>query len=370
LQDRGFKVEAFQLALVGKMIRVTVPIAAIAPDGRKVAVYTQSEEWTPERIDDLQTWIADLREESIVAVVVASRLRLPDAASAPNVTEWLHLPYDTLNKPASPVLATSEPTLLLTLKEAKWPGREGTVCRTLWEGEASPYMPWVAVGYDHPHTFEFINVDRLTQLSMTAQALEAEALANLCARPAKWERFDVDVQGKKLRMLICSDDYYASEHVLDPGFMQQAQRTLKTHGLFVGVPRRGLLMATAAGQDEQMVAAFGAAVARQFSRGETAVISPMLFAIKDGVIVGILEAVAEALVPDGEPTGVPEEENEDDPNAPWVSALVIRNDRGTEDVHLMAGGQDGERLARAIERDFMSCSKNMRPARNSVGIFR
>jgi hypothetical protein len=358
LQDRGFTLEGFQVPLVGKMIRITVPIAATAPAGQKAAVYTQSEEWTPDRIDDLQTWIANLREESDVAIVVASRLPLPVSVSAPEVAEWLHLPYDTLNKPASPAThSASELPLLPCLKEAKWAGREHTVCRALWESGSSPYMPWLAVGYDHPHTFEFINTTRLPELNTTEKALEAEALANLRARPATWEPLDVDVKGRKLRILTCSGDYFAAEHVLDPAFMQQAQRTLKAPGLFVGVPRRGLLMAAAAGQDQQMIAAFGAAVAGQFSRGESAVISPMLFAMKDGAIIGILETVAEAIVPDAEPKGAPEDEREGDPNEPFVSAIVTSNDRGTEDVHLMAGGGDGERLATAIESGFMALLK-------------
>ena len=358
LQDRGFKVEGFQLAVVGTMVRITVPIAVTTPAGQKAAVYTQSEEWTRDRAGDLRTWVANLREESDVAIVVASRFPFPDTATAAEVAHWLHLPYDTLNRSASPSPATSEAPLMPCLKEAKWQGREGTVCRALWEQTSSPYMPWLAVGYDHPHTFEFINVDRLTALNTTEQALEAQALANLRARPANWEPVDVDVKGRTLHMLVCSGDYFAAEHLLDPPFMQQAQRRLRTQGLFVGVPRRGLLMVTAGEQEQEMIVAFGAAVAGQFSRGETAVISPMLVAMKDGEIVGILETIAEAVVPDGEPQGAPEEENEeeneDEPNSPFVSALVVRNDRGTEDVHLMAGGEDGGRLAKAIESGFMS----------------
>jgi hypothetical protein len=44
----------------------------------------------------------------------------------------------------------------------------------------------------------------------------------------------------------------------------------------------------------------------------------------------------------------------DDANAPIINALVTRNDRGTEDVHLMAAGHDGDRLAKGIEIGFMS----------------
>ena len=354
LKDRGFTLEAFQVPVVGAMTRITVPIAATAPGGEKTVVYTQSEEWTQDRVDDLRTWVANLREESEADVVVASRRPVPEGAREVEGVRWLHLPYDTLNEAAAPAPTPDAPQLLPCLKEPKWQGREHTVCRALWEREASAYMPWVAVGYDHPHTFQFINTDRLSELNTSEQALETEAVANLRARPAAWERVDVDVEGGTLRMLVCSGDFFAAERVLDPGFMQQAQRTLKSAGLFVGIPRRGLLMATAAEQEQHLIAAFGAAVAGQFSRGETAVISPMLFALKDGAIVGIVEAIADAVVPGAAPPGaLNEEEQADDPDAPFVSAVVTRNDRGTEDVRLLAGGRSGPRLAKAIEDAFM-----------------
>jgi hypothetical protein len=126
------------------MIRITVPIAATMPTGQKAAVYTQSEAWTPDRIGELRTWIANLREVSDVAVVVASRVSSPDPTSAPEVATWLHLPYDTLKTSetaASAAASTNELPLLPCLKEAKWRGREHTVCRALWESESSQFMP-------------------------------------------------------------------------------------------------------------------------------------------------------------------------------------------------------------------------------------
>ena len=254
----------------------------------------------------------------------------------------------------------SDASLLPCLKDARWPGREDAVCRALWQLESSPYMPWLAIGYDHPHTFEFIANKQLATLHTTGQALETRALANLRRRTATWQPLDVDAKdGKRLRMLVCSDDYFAAERIVDADFMTQAQRTLGARGLLVGIPRRGILMATNGEQDPDLVTGFGGAVAGQFSRGETAIISPMLFAVTDGAIVGIIEAVADVVVPDGAPRGAPgdadedEDEGDGDPDAPQVVVAVSRNDRGTEDVHLMAGGQDGDRLAQAIESAFM-----------------
>ena len=268
----------------------------------------------------------------------------------------------------------SDASLLPCLKDARWPGREDAVCRALWQLESSPYMPWLAVGYDHPHTFEFISNKQLATLDTTGQALETRALANLRKRKATWQPLDVDAKdGKRLRMLVCSDDYFAAERIVDADFMTQAQRTLGARGLLVGIPRRGILMATNGEQDADLVTGFGGAVAGQFSRGETAIISPMLFAVKDGAIVGIIEAVADVVVPDGEPRGAlgegeqkedadderDEEDDEEvgDPDEPYITTMVVRNDRGTADVVIMAGGQDADRLAQGIEAAFMGVIK-------------
>ena len=259
LQDRGFKIESFQTPVAGKIIRITIPIVAAAADGTKHAIYTQCEHWSSECIEELRTWIANLREESDLGVIVASRRPPPEPASAPEVSQWLHLPYDTLNTTDPPPAATAtEEPVLPCLKEAKWIGRGDSVCRALWEKQASNFMPWVAIGYDRPHTFEFISTKQLPELNTTEEALHARALVALRARPAKWQPFELEVKGTPLKILVCTGDYFSAEHILDPEFMKEAQRILKAPGLLVGVPRRGFLMATAAGGENQLLLAFGA----------------------------------------------------------------------------------------------------------------
>lgn len=370
LQDRGYVPAAFQVPVIGRMARITIPIAVTTASDAKAAVYTQSEEWTRERVADLRGWIASFREESDTPVIVASRVAPPPAAAVPEVAEFLHLPYDTLNAGAESAPEEPAAMLLPCLKERKWRGREQTVCRALWEKDVSAGMPWLAVGYDHPHTFEFINTERLVELNTTESALEAQALLNLSKRQATWQPLDADINGgKRLHMLLCTDDFYAAERIVDPDFMREAQRRLNARGLLVGVPRRGVLMATNGEQDDQILSAFGAAVVGQFSRGETALISPILFGLKDGAIVGIVEAVADALLPDGEPYGAGGGEEQDDADAPYVSVVVTRNDRGSEDVRLLAGGQDGVRLAKAIESAFMQLLKGHGPRKEFSGHF-
>ena len=259
-------------------------------------------------------------------------------------------------------------SLLPCLKERKWIGRERTVCRALWEREPSAYMPWLATGYDHPHTFEFIDTTRLAEMQTTERALEREAIANLARRPASWRPLDVDLPGgKRLHMLICTDDFFAAERIVDGNFMRQAERTLKARALLVGIPRRGLLMAIDGASDQQILSAFGVAVAGQFSRAESAIISPMLFAVKDGAIVGILDEAAEACVLASESAASAEEEPGQDGDAPYISAIVSRNDRGSEDVHLVAAGHDAASLAKGIESAFMHVMKEHAARREFSG---
>ena len=97
LHDRGYVPAAFQVPMVGKMARITIPIAVKTPSNGEAAVYTQSEAWTRERVSDLRTWIANFREESDTPVIVASRATPPDPATVPEVAELLNLPYDKFN---------------------------------------------------------------------------------------------------------------------------------------------------------------------------------------------------------------------------------------------------------------------------------
>jgi hypothetical protein len=368
LQDRGYEPTAFQVPLVGRIVRITIPVAVKTPSGDPAVVYTESEEWTRERLSELHTWIANLREESAAPVIVASRVAPPDAAAMSGVAELLHLPYDTLNTVAAGATDEAAP-LLPCLKERRWIGRERTVCRALWENEASAYMPWLAIGYDHPHTFQFIDTAQLAAMNATERDLEAQAFANLARRPATWQPLDVDMKGgKRLHMLLCRDDFFAAERIADAGFMRKAQQLLKARGLLVGIPRRGLLMAIDGESDRQTASAFGVAVAAQFSDGESALISPMLFGVKDGAIVGIVESCADAVVAEGG-AETPDDAPEEDPGAPHISAIVSRNDRGTEDVHLLAGGEDGLRLAKGIESGFMHLMKEHAARKEFSGHF-
>jgi hypothetical protein len=54
-------------------------------------------------------------------------------------------------------------------------------------------------------------------------------------------------------------------------------------------------MATALNENDTLGKAFGVLVAKQFERGESAVISPMCLVVKDGAVIGFTESVAEQM---------------------------------------------------------------------------
>src|SRR6185295_4706059 len=238
--------------------------------------------------------------------------------------------------------------ILPCLKEPSWVGGEAAFCRLLWTGERSPYIPWVAFGFDHPHSFEFLGRKRMEELGKKDETLEREALANLKARAGSWQEVSVKLGWfKKQRLQICADDFLAAERILDATVMGEAHRHLNAPGLMVGIPRRGLLVAmnaAAALDDVKKTTAFVAFVSAQFHGGESAPISPAVFAMKDGAIVGLIDSGAAA----GK-RGDADAEVDGDGVPPYITILTYREEAtGLESVDICAAGDDFETLSPAV----------------------
>ncbi len=186
--------------------------------------------------------------------------------------------------------------LLPCLEPPVWSGSERALARPLWP-EPSPYVPWVALGYDEPGAFLFLERDA-PPAGRTLDALETEAVGNLQKRPARWQDLELDLGGfKRLRMLVASEDALAAERILDQAFLLEAQRRLDAPGLLVGIPRRGFLVATALDNNVERVHTFGAVAATQFQGGESDPLSPALFTVRGGRVAGLVDVVARAVVP-------------------------------------------------------------------------
>jgi hypothetical protein len=186
--------------------------------------------------------------------------------------------------------------LLPCLQPPAWSGSERALARPLL-AEPSPYVPWVALGYDEPGAFRFLERDA-APTERAPDALEAEAVAHLQQRPARWQDLELDLGGfKRLRMLVAGDDLLAAERILDQPFLLEAQRRLDAAGLLVGIPRRGFLVATALDNHVERVHTFGAVAATQFQGGESDPLTPALFTVRGGRVAGVVDVVARAVVP-------------------------------------------------------------------------
>jgi hypothetical protein len=190
----------------------------------------------------------------------------------------------------------SERLLVPCLQPPAWSESERALARPLWP-EPSPYVPWVALGYDEPGAFRFLE-RAAPPAGRALDALEAEAVANLQKQPARWRELELDLGGfKRLRMLVAEGGVLDAERILDPVFLLDAQRRLDAAGLLVGIPRRGFLVATALDNNVERVHTFGAVAATQFQEAESDPISPALFTTRGGRIAGLVDIVARAVVP-------------------------------------------------------------------------
>jgi len=189
----------------------------------------------------------------------------------------------------------SDTLLLPCLQQPAWQGKDRVVARPLWR-ESSPYVPWVALGYDQPSAFQFLDRARAPK-GRSPSELESEAIRNLLQRPVSWQDLELDLGGfRRLKMLVATDEFTA-ERILDPAFLLEAQRALDAAGLLVAIPRRGFLVVTALDANVERVHTFGAVAATQFQSGESEPITPALFTVRNGQVVGAVDVVARAVVP-------------------------------------------------------------------------
>jgi hypothetical protein len=236
--------------------------------------------------------------------------------------------------------------ILPLLKPADWNLASDMVCRPLAEFP-SPGMPYVAYGYDRPNTFEILG--RANADAATTASLEAPALKHLRARNASWEKVEIKTGWfKKVRILICGDDFLAAERILDVEFLRAAQKQLGAKMLAVGIPRRGLLMVSDGAQSKDNLQRFCAAVAGQYHRAETPPITTTVFGVIDGSIVGHLQdgGVADNIKP-----AIAAEVAADD--SIYVQTLTFDKD-GARRAVICAGGAPLDRVEARIRREVAS----------------
>lgn len=257
--------------------------------------------------------------------------------------------------------------ILPSLKPHDWPARAYALSRPLVAIQGVPHVPWVGYGYNHAYSFEFLSRESFPNGGPEEhiRMIEQAALRNLRQRPVTWKLESVRLGiFRRLPLLICSDDFLAAEHILDPRAMLQAAEMLKTRRLAVGVPSRGVLVATRAPLPKKLMRQFSAMVAAQFYTPRAAAISPTVFVVEDGQIIGAITGQEQA--------GQRMAQEEERRAAEVYINAVISADRATgkETLHLLTGSSDLERLTAAVLQAFVQGAEQMSQRADFSGLVR
>jgi hypothetical protein len=178
--------------------------------------------------------------------------------------------------------ALDDRMLLPRLRASDWPGWAEIPGRALLEMPGVD-APRVAVGEDSATRFTYVQHDDLAGRAFAEW--EAIAVANLKMRAAA-----LRTVGTRLELV----DEFACERVLDADLMRRAHAALRVSHVVVAVPVRGILW-IASLLDPAGVSELVALARASFAKPEQLEpVSPVVFTVRDGAIVGTLDSSAGA----------------------------------------------------------------------------
>jgi len=169
----------------------------------------------------------------------------------------------------------------------------------------------------------------------TLEAIEQEALANLARFELGWARGEFDVSGEKVEMLACLDAPNADVKILDRAFLMAAADTLEVKSLCVAIPRVGAILTINMESPLKAQRRFAGMVAKQHARAGDMGLTPAVFCVRAGEIVGMAE-------------WIPGPEGQD---VAHVRAFILTNEqtgRKTQGLNVVA--PDVESLAGVLEQ--------------------
>jgi HEAT repeat protein len=239
--------------------------------------------------------------------------------------------------------------VLPVIKPHNWLGREYALCRPMVLPEDLPDSPLVGFGYDLKNNFEVITRENFPSdhLSDSLRMIEQAAMRNLRERPVHW-KIEVVKLGPfwNMRLLVCGEDNLACERILDEKFLQEAQSELRAQKIAVGIPYRGLLVAANASSQDDTLARFSAMVSAQYHQPLSAALSPQVFLVQDGKIVGIVTGQEKA----GRKLAGTESRGG---SQVYINASVTTDQTtGGEKLQILAGSPDFEQLVEALQTAF------------------
>ncbi len=146
---------------------------------------------------------------------------------------------------------------------------------------ASKDEPVICFAEDLPDGYRLLNTDEGNDWQ-----IRSEAMRNLSRVRLQWKTFNIN---DSLSMLTASGNAYSSEKLLDRPFLEEAQEQLDAEEILVAIPRRTVIYATRADNQEKLEN-FKKVVEITYEDNNygNAPISPNLFVVRQGEIVRII----------------------------------------------------------------------------------
>ena len=178
----------------------------------------------------------------------------------------------------------SDPNFLPILQPYEWPGSDQVLCRPLI-ASSQEGVPWVAFGVDSPETIEYLGLDVAEENGISIEDAEAAAIQNLSARKGEaleWEGFEND----GTRLLFRGEDDLSASEILLESELQPLHEMFESEILTAIIPHRFAILigdATA----PLMFIGMGPGMFEEAIEEGQGPVSPVVFAIAEGKIVGI-----------------------------------------------------------------------------------
>lgn len=184
-----------------------------------------------------------------------------------------------------------EGPLMFTLKPADWEPAAMLVAEPIAPDleAAGASVPLMVYGHDRPNTFAMLGKDKAEVPALAT--LRAQALRTLAELEVETQRLEV----RGTVIVVVHGSYFAAEKILDAGFLRRLHDELGCELLAAAVPEKSRLLVTNGIAAPAALAGFMAMAKGIYDDAEGGrELSPTVFAIQDGAIVGVLTADAPA----------------------------------------------------------------------------
>ncbi len=159
---------------------------------------------------------------------------------------------------------------------------------------------------------------------VTWRALDDAVLRFLKTRPGTWKQETLELDtGRVLVVWACEEDPFACARVLDSEFMLQAHQALQAKRLVVCIPVQGVLYVTHENITDDDLVSFEDLIYKLHTDPQFHPVTPILFAMEDGVITGALAGLSEADKPVLRPLPV-QITRHDSPDGVYSLDILIR----------------------------------------------